>query len=682
MAHTVEIKNAKEKQLRFLVHEPPANREEWDEVGRNTLADFLASEVNLNFPVLRHPELSIIIVLHNNAHLSFLCLKAVLMTTDVPYEVVIVDNASTDLTRNLLVRLTGVKTILNDRNLGFGDACMQAVEQCTGKYLLFLNNDALMQPGAVLAALANFQDAHVGAVGGKILLANGNLQEAGSLVWSDGSALGYGRLQSACSPAYDFRRPVDYCSGAFLFTPRQLFVDLGGFDSCYAPAYYEDTDYCFKVWQAGFRVIYEPGAVIRHYESASSEGNNATPQMAKCQQIFLAKWDKTLARHCLPIEQNILRARIATHCTGLRILYVDDRIPQRFYGAGFPRSNDILRCLVAQGHHLTCVPFDLPFHSPEAEYLGIPREVELLDISADPQLLYRDYLRMADVLWVSRPHNFARFLDGVVGGYDFSAKVVFDAEAIFSHRERIQLSLARRRLRPAIMDARLQRELSLSQAADAVIVVSSREAEIVRQSGAKNVHIIGHRLRAMLTMRPFAARRTFLFIGAIHGNGTPNADSLKYFCEQIWPEVRRRTGAEFVIAGFGTDQVLDLKGEGVNVLGSVADLTPLYEAARVFVVPTRYAAGIPFKAHEAAAYGVPMVVSPLIGEQLSWRHGLDLLVGRNESEFADLCCRLHGDAELWNKMRVNAASRIIREFDPDVFDQKIAEVIDSIVSEK
>ena len=71
---------------------------------------------------------------------------------------------------------------------------MQGAAQARGKYLCFLNNDVLLEPNALSVALANFDEAgRAGAVGGKILLANGDLQEAGSIVWSDGSALGYGR---------------------------------------------------------------------------------------------------------------------------------------------------------------------------------------------------------------------------------------------------------------------------------------------------------------------------------------------------------------------------------------------------------------------------------------------------------------------------------------------------------
>jgi O-antigen biosynthesis protein len=657
----------------------PTSQESWDAWGQHALRILMEGDREFAFPPAQEPEVSIIVVLHNKAHLSLLCFQSILDNVHVPYELLIVDNQSTDHTRTMLSRCTGATVILNEENIGFGEACMQAIQHSRGRILLFLNNDALLTPDSMVPALMNFRNPSVGAVGGSILLSDGSLQEAGSIIWSDGSALGYGRLDDPSRPAYQFRRPVDYCSGAFLFTPQKLFLSLGGFDSYYAPAYYEDTDYCMKVWRAGLQVIYEPEAVIRHYESASSEGNrNAMPRMEKNKRLFVTRWRKALDRHLPLSRQNILKSRIASSSTGLRIIYIDDRVPQRELGAGFPRSNDVLRCLVAEGHHVVCVPFNFPVGSLETEYKGIPRDVELLDVIPDPSTFYGQYLPLADLVWISRPHNMARFLDDIAGGWEFSAKLVYDAEAIFSHRDRIHLSLTGKKSSAQILDARVNRELALSHAADAVTVVSDRDAEAFRASGVSNLHTLGHCLSPVPTMKTFAARRTFLFVGAVHGENTPNADSMRYFCREIWPNVFRRTGSELVIAGLGTDQHLNVTGQGIRIEGRVDNLRRLFEDARVFVVPTRYAAGIPFKAHEAAAYGVPMVVSPLIMEQLGWRHAQDLLTGSDAEEFADLCTTLYSQAELWNKLRANALSRVVLDFSPGNFRQRIAEVINSV----
>jgi glycosyltransferase involved in cell wall biosynthesis len=577
---------------------------------------------------------------------------------------------------------------------------MQGAQSSQGTFLLFLNNDAVLQAGSMQAALRNFQDKTVGAVGGKILLANGHLQEAGSIVWSDGSALGYGRGADPSAPQYIFRRPVDYCSGAFLFTSREVFFALGGFDSAYAPAYYEDTDYCMKLWQAGYRVIYEPQAVIHHYESASSGGNEAAhPRMAEKQQTFVGRWSSVLSRHRVPSDSNILRARLASQSRALRIIYIDDRIPHRSMGSGYPRSNDILRALAKQGHAVTCVPFSFRFRSADAEYTDISREVELFDyrtqhIDADvtevseffdhrtnSRDIFQQYVEIADIIWVSRPHNLVDFLDHLVERGEMSASLVFDAEAVFTDREQLSIAVSRRKVAANIMQARIRREFALAGAADVVTVVSDRDRELFDAAGIRNVHVLGHCLEAKPTMKPFCERQTFLFVGAVVGPETPNADSMRFFCREIWPDVRRRTGAELVIAGVGADYYLgDLAGNGVQILGSVVDLRPLYDRARVAIVPTRYAAGIPYKAHEAAAFGVPMVVSELIGRQLRWEDGIDLLVAWDCADFVEKCNRLYTDMVLWQEIRTNSLTRIVCEFSRETFDRQVGNIIDYVRS--
>jgi hypothetical protein len=224
-------------------------QKEWDSSEQAHLRALLASDSRICIPAATDPVVSIILVLPNKVHLSLLSIESIVANADVSFELIIIDNASTDDTSRLLERIDGAKVLCNSTNVGFGPACMQAAAEANSDFLCFFNNDALLLPNALGSALQNFSsDSSIGVVGGKILLANGSLQEAGSIVWSDGSAWGYGRGDDPDRPQYSFRRPVDYCSGAFLFTPTRLFHSLGGFSPHFSPAYYEDTDYCLTVW--------------------------------------------------------------------------------------------------------------------------------------------------------------------------------------------------------------------------------------------------------------------------------------------------------------------------------------------------------------------------------------------------------------------------------------------------
>ena len=143
-------------------------------------------------------------------------------------------------------------------------SCNRAAAAAAFQFLIFLNNDTLPLPGWLEALLRTFKDRpDAGAVGGKLIFPDGVLQEAGGVIYRDGSGCNFGKYdRNADAPLYNFVREVDYCSGALLATPRDLFLKLGGFDLRYAPAYYEDSDYCFNLRKHGFRVYYQPQSEI------------------------------------------------------------------------------------------------------------------------------------------------------------------------------------------------------------------------------------------------------------------------------------------------------------------------------------------------------------------------------------------------------------------------------------
>jgi GT2 family glycosyltransferase len=655
----------------------------------NRLAAFLAGGGSLALPQAADPDVSIIIVLHNQAELSFGCLSSIAecLGTQTGVEVVILDNASTDATSTLLSRVTGARLVFSSENLHFLRGVNRAVREARGRDILLLNNDAQILPGTLEAALGALRSAdNIGAVGGRIILPDGMLQEAGSILWQDGTATGYGRGHAPGEPEFDFRRDVDYCSGAFLLTPREVFERLGGFDERYVPAYYEETDYCVRLHQAGLRVVFDPDIVVIHYEFGSSAGSEAALALQKRNHaVFVSRHADWLAQRPAPGRTLAGRSRPR----GPRVLVVDDRVPHVRLGSGYPRARDLLHELAAAGAEVTLFPM-VPHQETRAQVRGtIDIEIEVMLGHYNRTL--RGFLEERrghyDGIVVCRPHNMRDFRSAI--GRDRTllgdAVLIYDAEAIFSFREILQ----RRVTGHPVPEERAQRlvadEIALIGGVDAVLAVSEREKTVFEAHGVKAVHLLGYPIVLQPGFTPFAAREGFLFVGAMPADESPNADSLRWFAAEVLPQLRREFGEEVrlqVVGQCDAPSVRDLDGVALDLLGPVEDLRPVFEQARVMVAPTRFAAGIPHKVHQAAAFGVPVVTTTLIAEQANWRDGLDLLAAADAKSFARACTRLYRDEALWTAIRSNALDRCAADCSPEAFRQGVGDIIGMIASRR
>jgi hypothetical protein len=345
---------------------------------RESLHSFLHSGSSLELPRSERPAISIILVLFNRAELTFACLRSIAANCAVDSEVVIVDNASSDETPQLLDRLQGARITRNPDNRHFLAAANQGAHECRGDYLLLLNNDAQLLPGAVQAALQTLRSSpDIGAVGGRIILLDGSLQEAGSIVWRDGSCAGYGRGDEPFAPMYSFRRDVDYCSGAFLLTPRKVWNDLGGFDHSFEPAYYEETDYCMRL---GSMVSAWCTSRMQRSFTMSLRVRNPwqAPSACRCET-------KSILRNAIRKPSCSMRIRPRMRCfargQGTQrngILVIDDRVPHLWLGSGFPRANALIQALQHLGYFVTFYPIDVIAESWDQAYSDLPREVEIM----------------------------------------------------------------------------------------------------------------------------------------------------------------------------------------------------------------------------------------------------------------------------------------------------------------
>ncbi|HQW19572.1 MAG TPA: class I SAM-dependent methyltransferase [Rhodocyclaceae bacterium] len=664
---------------------PPFDKESVRREAQQTLEHFLASGQRVRIPQAptgsanATPRVSVIVILFNQAGLTLDCLRALSRSEEVSLETIIVDNASTDDTARLMEQVVGVRTIRNEENLHFLRAVNQAAALATGEYLLLLNNDAMLEPDAISRALLRMESSSgIGAVGGKILLYDGSLQEAGSIVWQDGSCLGYGRGMPPNDAPYQFVRDVDYCSGAFLLTPRALFEKFGRFDESFAPAYYEETDYCVRLLEAGHTIVYDPSVVVRHFEFASSTTSaSAIELQRKNHGRFVEKHSTFLAEQMAPLPANILKARQRLQPGCLRILVIDDRVPYNHLGSGYPRANLMLRILAEQGNAVTFYPLQFPRDDWQTIYKSLPETIEVMLDRGNAGLarFLEERRGFYDVIMISRPHNMKAFRDLLDAsptllndGRTPPPRLIYDAEAVFAVRAEIKARLKGQHISKLAMAANLQEEMSLAVGADTVFTVSEGEARHFREAACTDVRILGNSIECRPTATPFSARSRFLFVGPMSENDSPNVDSVLWFVREIWPLIRKNLGNQAVLDIVGTcrvDSIKKLGGNGIHIHGAVDSLDPFFEQARVFIVPTRFAAGIPLKAHEAASRGVPIVATSLIAEQLGWQN--ELLFTDEPATFARHCITLFNQEATWTEQRNQGLRLVQRDCDHENF---------------
>jgi GT2 family glycosyltransferase len=224
------------------------------------------------------PTVSIIVPSYNGIALTEACLIALKETISSEFggEIIVVDDCSTDDTQARLLswatKEPRLRILRNSENCGFLHSCNNGAAAATGDIIIFLNNDTLPLYGWLEPLLRTFQEwPDAGAVGGKLVYPDGRLQEAGGVVFSDGSAANLGKEDLELdAPLYNYVREVDYVTGALIATPRRLFNELEGLDPWYQPAYYEETDYCFRLRQKGYKIYYQPESVVIHFEGGTS----------------------------------------------------------------------------------------------------------------------------------------------------------------------------------------------------------------------------------------------------------------------------------------------------------------------------------------------------------------------------------------------------------------------------
>ena len=609
----------------------------------------------LSLPTSKKPLVTIIIPIYGNIDFTMRCLASIEKNPPkVAFEVVVVDDCSPDDSVCILEYfVSGVTLLKNKKNQGFIRSCNAGAKKSKAEYVYFLNNDTQVTAGWLDALLQTFDNfPGTGLVGSKLLYPDGILQEAGGIIWRDGSAWNFGRGQDPNLPVFNYAREVDYCSGASIVIPRKLFKKMRGFDEHYLPAYCEDSDLALRIRTAGYRVIYQPLSTVVHFEGISC--GTDTDQGIKAFQIenskkLFKRWRQHLKMHQLPgVDPENAKDRMVKN----RVLVLDNITPEPNKDAGSVTVFNLLLLLRDMGFQVTFIA--------ENNLLYVPEYTTALQ-RAGVEVLYTPYIDSIEIhlmecgsrynmAFLFRPNVVERNIKAI-RKHCPNAKVLFHTVDLHFLRMQREAKLSNNKTMMIEAVKMKKVEFDAINAADAVIVHSTIEYELLRpEFPNKKISIFPLIINIPGRNRNFKDRHDIIFVGGYRHS--PNIDAVQFFASEIMPLLRKQLpGVCFFAAGSNpTTEMKKLECEDVIITGFVEDLDSMLDKMRISVAPLRYGAGIKGKIGSAMAAGLPVVATSIAVEGMSLTDRKNIAVADSAKKIAATITNLYKDEVLWNRI--------------------------------
>jgi GT2 family glycosyltransferase/glycosyltransferase involved in cell wall biosynthesis len=634
------------------------------------------------------PDASLIIPVFNKVRYTAACLRSLAEHAGSrrAFEVIVVDDRSSDETETFLAACEGIRVIRNPENAGFIESCNAGARAARGRHLVFLNNDTTVTAGWLDALLETFETfPDTGVVGARLVYPDGRLQEAGGIVFSDASGWNYGRGDQPDRPAYSFACEADYVSGACLAIATDTFRALDGFDRHYAPAYYEDTDLCFRVRERGLRVIYQPACTIIHHEGVSS-GTDESSGTKRFQAInrdkFAARWRQALAGQPDPVPgpEALEAIEAARHHRARGVVVVIDAVtPEPDKDSGSMRMLGLLCILRDLGYRVRFVAENLAWverYTADLQRRGV-------------EVVHHPWAsRIEDALgvpgdgpdWVicSRYYVLGPLMKTIRSTCP-RARVVFDTVDLHYLREQRMAELAGDA--EAMRRARRTRdiELGVMRRSDATLVVSPAEKDLLAEAVPEvDVHILSNIHRVHGRTRDFGARADVMFVGGFQH--PPNLDAAEWLIDAIMPRVREELPDVrlHLIGSRMPERLRETRADGVVVHGFVEQLEPFLEGCRLSLAPLRYGAGVKGKVNQAMAWGLPVVATTCAAEGMYLNDGEDVLIADTAEDFAEAVVRAYSDEALWRRLSDGGLANVERHFSFQAARRAISELLASL----
>ena len=620
----------------------------------------------LKFWPVKAPKVSIVIPVHNKFAVTYHGLAALILAPNrASFEVIIVDDASSDETTEIESIVSGITVVRNARGLGFVRGCNRGAAAVRGEYVVMLNNDTEVAPYWLDELLWPFEHFEkVGMSGAKLIYANGRLQEAGGIVWGNGDPWNFGRGGNAREPRYNYTRQIDYISGACIMLPKTLWDSLGGFDEHFAPAYYEDADLAFRVRQKGFKTVYTPFAEVVHFEGMSN-GTDVASGTKRFQEVnrpkFLSRWALAYRNNGqVGKDVDLVKDRNVAY----RALVIDYATPRPDQDAGGYAAVQEMRLLQSLGFKLTFVAENMAYFGKYTETLqrmGIECIYAPFAYSVNEVIENRG--SEFDMVFITRYGVAAKYID-IIRQRAPKAKIVFNNADLHFLRELrqgialrnqdiIHKSIATRDAELAVM-RKVDVVLSYNEVEHAVIMSHNLDSSKV----AKCPWVVD----VAIDVPGFKQRKDLAFLGGF--GHPPNLEAVQFFVAEVMPLLRKALpGVRFVVYGSNLPKEIEaMQDEDVVAGGWVEDVAEVFNSCRIFVVPLKSGAGIKGKVIGALAHGVPSILSPVAMEGVGAAEGVDMLVAEKPQQWVQAIVSLYNDQEKWEAMSRAAQSLARRRY--------------------
>jgi GT2 family glycosyltransferase/glycosyltransferase involved in cell wall biosynthesis len=644
----------------------------------------LVDSLQRNYPPLRldaarPPVVSVIIPVFNKFELTYNCIRSIIdQGAQMPFEIIVVDDCSRDETMLAgLVLGPGIRLVRNEANAGFIRSCNRGFDAARGGYIVFLNNDTEVKARWLDELYETMQrDPQIGIAGSKLLYPDGTLQECGGIVWRLGDGWNWGRGEAADDPRYCYMRDADYVSGAALMVRKSLFAGVGKFDEHYLPAYYEDTELCFRARQAGYRVVVQPASEVVHFEGASAGTDTAGSGMKRFQKInhrkFFERWKDALATHRFNGELSDLEVERTIR---QRALFIDDSVPEPDKDAGSNAALQHMLSLQRLGYKVTFIPGDnmakIDPYTTDLQRRGIECLYHPYYFSVED--VFRKRRLPVDLVYLHRYSNASKYA-GMVRQHFPKARILYSVADLHFLRVERQAEVQGD---PGLRDKaeQLRRlELGAMSFVDTVIVHSAAEAELLgKLVPGIDVRVIPWTIPLRENSNGLAGNPTIALIGG-YGH-PPNVDAAQWAASSIMPLLRKRVpGIELLLVGSKMPvEVSALAAKDVVPLGHVPSLDSVFERVRLTIAPLRYGAGLKGKVLESFAAGVPCVMTGISAEGLELPADLEWLVADKPEVLADRIAALCRDDDRHRRIAKACRAHVAANYGPERIDTLIRE---------